>query len=39
MLAAFSLVTFLEIMGSAFVLGYLGCAMLQQLGFRFKRKR
>ena len=38
MFATFSLATFLEIMGGAFVLGYLGCAMLHTLGFRFKRK-
>ena len=37
MFATFSFLTFLEITGSSFALGYLGCALLKELGFRFKR--
>jgi len=37
MFSTFSLVTFLQILLGSFVLGYLGCALLEQFGFKIKR--
>jgi hypothetical protein len=38
MFLAFSLASFLQILVGSFVLGYLGCAILEVLGFRIKRR-